>query len=430
MSQAKYYLLLLLVCLIWGATPASGKFTVEAFSPLMITGSRFACIALVLFICMVILKDYKGLKPSKDVLKIAFALGFMGVLVHNGLLFYGLQLTTATNTALIESIGPTATTILAFFFLGERLNRYGWMGIAISCLGAVCIISKGSLDVLLNLSFNIGDIYIIICEIAWSAYSVISRNINGKCSTIAITAWSGLFGSILCYATGFATDSLHIYKITSEALWGFSYLVIFSGIFAFVAWNFAVQKVGASKAGVFIYLVPLTGGIVGVTLLGEEILPAQIIGALFIIGGVIITIKSKVVMRQQSKTPEQLELEKEVNLLKRFPELAHKHNTKLIEKGVITPEQNTFDLNKNASDPTEATLDKQNELEPQKDQEHQKGQESHKAQEPTKEVEPAKAQEPQNEQMLTASSGLMGAGESIDHEHNPSFVPGKDEVTK
>ena len=56
MSQAKYYLLLLLVCLIWGATPASGKFTVEAFSPLMITGSRFACIALVLFICMVILK--------------------------------------------------------------------------------------------------------------------------------------------------------------------------------------------------------------------------------------------------------------------------------------------------------------------------------------------------------------------------------------
>ena len=119
--------------------------------------------------------------------------------------------------------------------------------------------------------------------------------------------------------------------------------MVFSGIFAFVAWNFAVQKVGASKAGVFIYLVPLTGGFVGVTLLGEEILPAQIIGALFIIGGVIVTIKSKVVMRQQSKSPEELEREKEVNLLKRFPELAQEHNDKLVQKGVITPEQNTFD---------------------------------------------------------------------------------------
>lgn len=373
MSQAKYYILLLLVCLIWGATPASGKFTVEAFSPLMITGTRFALIALALFVSMLILKDYKGLKPSMDVLKIAFALGFTGVLVHNGLLFSGLQLTTATNTALIESIGPTATTLLAFFFLGERLNRYGWLGIVISCVGAVCIISKGSLDVLINLSFNLGDIYIIICEIAWSAYSVISRGIDGKCSTIAITAWSGLFGSILCYATGFATDSLHIYKVTSEALWGFSYLVIFSGIFAFVAWNYAVQKVGASKAGVFIYLVPLTGGIVGVTLLDEEILLAQIIGAIFIIGGVVITVKSKVVMRQQSKTPEQIERENEVNLLKRFPELANKHNNKLIAKGVITPEQNTFDPNnQNQSTTTKSESDSnKSEVALQKDNLHQ-----------------------------------------------------------
>ncbi|MCK0527020.1 DMT family transporter [Anaerobiospirillum sp. NML120449] len=349
MSQAKYYILLLVVCLIWGATPAFGKFAVESFSPLMITGTRFLLMAIPLFAVMLILRDTKGLKPGKEVLMITFALGFMGVLVHNGLLFLGLKHTTATNTALIESIGPTATTLLAFFFLGERLNRYGWLGIMVSCFGAMCIISKGSIDVILNLSFNIGDIYIVICEVAWSAYCVMGRNISNKVSSIAITAWSGLFGSMLCYLTGLITCTLEVYTVTSEAIWGFAYLVIFSGLLAFIGWNYAVGKVGASKAGVFIYLVPLTGGILGVTILGEEILPAQILGAAFIIGGVVVTVKSKMVMRVQEKTPEQIELESEVNLLKRFPELAEEHNNALVEKGVITHEQNTFRRNEDGS---------------------------------------------------------------------------------
>lgn len=340
MSQAKYYLLLLLVCLIWGATPASGKYTVEAFSPLLITGTRFAIMAALLFLWMVLTKDTKDLLPDLYVLKIAACMGFMGVLVHNGLLFYGLSYTTATNTALIESIGPTATTLLSFFFIGERLTKLGWLGIAISCVGAITIVSKGSLEVLTSLSFNVGDIMILICEIAWSAYVVISWRINGKCGTIAITAWSGLFGSLFCYATGLVTGSLHIYEVTPHALYGFTYLVLCSGLFAFVAWNYAVQYVGAAKSGVFIYLVPITGGIVGVTVLGEEVLPAQIIGAIIIISGVVITVRSKVQIKEAKKAQAQSvgkPTGDEENLLERFPELAKKHNEKLAKQGVTLP---------------------------------------------------------------------------------------------
>ena len=243
MAQAKYYVLLFLVCLIWGATPASGKFTVDAFSPLMITGMRFALIALVLFTWLFLTRDKKSLRPPKDVLIVTFFMGVMGILVHNGLLFTGLNYTTATNTALIESIGPTATTLLAFLFLGERLNPLGWVGIAVSCVGALTIVTKGSISVLINLSFNIGDILILICEVAWSCYVVISWRIHGRLGTIGVTAWSGLFGSLLCFAVGGVTGTLHVYEVGTKALLGFAYLVIFSGIFAFVAWNFAVQQV-------------------------------------------------------------------------------------------------------------------------------------------------------------------------------------------
>ena len=339
MAQAKYYLLLLSVCLIWGATPASGKFTVEAFSPLMITGMRFALVSAVLFLWLVLLRDKKSLKPERGVLVVCFFMGFMGMLVHNGLLFLGLNYTTATNTALIESIGPTATTVLAFIFLGERLNRFGWLGIFISCVGAVCIVAKGSLEVILNLSFNIGDVIILFAEIAWSAYVVISWQIHGRLGTIAVTAWSGLFGSLQCFAVGLVTGSLHVYTVTPQALMGFGYLVVFSGLFAFVAWNYAVQYVGASKAGVFVYLVPLTGGIVGVLFLGEPLHPAVIIGALLILSGVILTVRSKVQLQNQKQAQIAEATDGQGHdLLKRFSDLAERHNANLAARGVSLPE--------------------------------------------------------------------------------------------
>lgn len=339
MAQAKYYLLLLTVCLIWGATPASGKFTVEAFSPLMITGMRFALVSAVLFLWLFILRDKKSLKPERGVLVVCFFMGFMGMLVHNGLLFLGLNYTTATNTALIESIGPTATTVLAFIFLGERLNRFGWLGIVISCVGAVCIVAKGSLEVILNLSFNIGDVIILFAEIAWSAYVVISWQIHGRLGTIAVTAWSGLFGSLQCFLVGLVTGSLHVYTVTPQALMGFSYLVIFSGLFAFVAWNYAVQYVGASKAGVFVYLVPLTGGIVGVVFLGEALHPAVVIGAILILSGVILTVRSKVQLQNQKQAQIAEATDGQGHdLLKRFSDLAERHNANLAARGVELPE--------------------------------------------------------------------------------------------
>lgn len=328
MSQAKYYILLLLVCLIWGATPACGKLTVEAFSPLMITGTRFACIALVLFAWLFLIRDKKSLRPSKEVLLVTFCMGFMGILVHNGLLFLGLNYTTATNTALIESVGPTVTTLLAFIFIGERLTLFGWVGIGISCLGALTIVTKGSIDVLLNLSFNIGDILILLCEVAWSCYIVISWRIHGRLGTIGVTAWSGLFGSLLCFAVGGLTGSLHVYQLDPAALWGFGYLVIFSGIFAFVAWNAAVQQVGASKASVFIYIVPLSGGVFGVWLLHEPLHYSQIVGAALVLTGVLVSVKAKVKMREDKSVEEQAKSE-EKDLLKKFPELAAAHNARL-----------------------------------------------------------------------------------------------------
>lgn len=322
MAQAKYYLALVAVCLVWGATPACGKILSTSMSPLLITGLRFILMAGLLFSWLYITGQKRAFRPDKKFIPFLIFMGFMGITVHNGLLFTGLHYTTATNTALIESIGPTATTILAFLFVGERLSPRGWLGIFVSCCGALCIVTKGSLDVLVNMRFNIGDILIVACEIAWSCYVILGwKAQKSRLSAIALTAWNGLFGGILCFIIGFVTGTLEVWQVNAQAIYGFLYLLLASGVFAFVAWNFAVAKVGASKAGVFVYLVPLTGAVIGVTFLGEEIVLSQMVGGLLIILGVIVTVRAKVKLKStEQKAPE--------NLVERFPELAEHYRAK------------------------------------------------------------------------------------------------------
>lgn len=336
MAQAKYYLALVAVCLVWGATPACGKILSTSMSPLLITGLRFVLTAAILFSWLFITGQKKAFKPEKRFIPFLIFMGFMGITVHNGLLFTGLHYTTATNTALIESIGPTATTILAFLFVGERLSRRGWIGIFISCCGALCIVTKGSLDVLINMGFNIGDLLIVACEVAWSCYVILGwKAQKSRLSATALTAWNGLFGGILCFLIGLATGTLEVWQINAEAIYGFLYLLLASGVFAFVTWNFAVAKVGASKAGVFVYLVPLTGAIIGVTFLGEEIFLSQIVGGLLIISGVVVTVRAKVQLKsEEKKAPE--------NLVERFPELAEHYRAKASGKEVPDLPRRTF----------------------------------------------------------------------------------------
>lgn len=314
MAQAKYYVMLVAVAMIWGATPACGKILSTSLSPLLITGVRFACISLVLFIWIFITGQQRDLKMDKQTLALMAAMGFVGITIHNGLLFTGLHFTTATNAALIESIGPTVTTVLAFIFIGERLTKFGWLGIAVSCVGALCIVTKGSLDVLLELRFNVGDILIVVCEAAWSYYIILGWKTHGKVKSAPLNAVSGAFGALFCFLAGAATGTLEVYAWSHTALYGFIYLTVCSGLIAFVGWNWAVTKVGASKAGAFIYIVPLTGALVGVLFLNENLYAAQVAGALLIAGGVCITVCSKVTVGKQTE---------ETDLLKKFPELKH-----------------------------------------------------------------------------------------------------------
>ena len=299
-SLLGYYLLLVSVCFIWGGTPASGRTLVQQASPFLITGARFMVVGVLLFLWFYLTKNKKAFHVSRHNFIVLLIMAILGIGLHNTLLFSALTITTATNTALIESIGPTITTILAFFFIGERLSALGWCGIFISCVGAVCIVSQGSISLLLNLNFNVGDLMVVLSEAMWSAYVVVSWKLTRDMSAPMVTAWTSILGGSFCLILGGVTGELYCEQLNVHSWISFLYLVLASGIFAFIAWNYAVTKIGATKAGAFIYLIPLAGAVIGVTLLDEAISLGQILGGVIIILGMMITVRAKLTLKKNS----------------------------------------------------------------------------------------------------------------------------------
>ena len=233
----------------------------------------------------------------------------VGIFLHNSLLFEGLRYTPVSNAAIIESIGPSVTSILAFFFIGERLSSSGWPGILVSCFGAIFIVCKGSFSKLVNFEFNIGELLVLVCEIMWSVYVIISWRLSPNISALVVTAYTGLFGATLCLITGLCLDSLHVYRFTLSDAGYFFVLSVFAGVVSFASWNYAIARVGDSKGSTFMYLVPVLGVMFGVFLLDELFSLYEFVGALFVVVGMFFSIRAKASTKEKRKSIREIKQE-------------------------------------------------------------------------------------------------------------------------
>ncbi|WP_018924421.1 DMT family transporter [Salsuginibacillus kocurii] len=218
------------------------------------------------------------------------AMGVTGVALFNILVYAALQFTTSTNVAIIETAMPVFTITLGLFFLREYLNKYQWIGIALSLAGALWVITQGSLTVLLSLSFNIGDLLMVGGVIVWALYSVFVKQHNHKYPPYGgLTLMLGLACMIQFPFAVWEWLMLkpNIWELPQVA--GLLYLGIFPSVIALLLFNQAVADIGPSRASIFFNLLPVFTMIGAVTLLNEQVTFEQIAGAVLVIGGVLLT---------------------------------------------------------------------------------------------------------------------------------------------
>lgn len=243
----------------------------------------------------------KQFLPPKSCILSLMAMGFFGVTVSNGVQFTGLSYSTVGNMTIISTTAPIITAVLARIILKERLNLLQSCGIIISFAGTLYLLSNGTVDTFINMSFNKGDIFFFIGEVAWVVYILISIPVLKKMSVLAVTAWAGIFGGVFTAVYSEVTTGFNITALSPLAFISFLYMIWGGGVAAMMFWNLGTKFVGASHAAIFLNLMPVVGIVSAYFTLGEAITLQKIVSAVIIISGVYITTHATQLMTKFSK---------------------------------------------------------------------------------------------------------------------------------
>lgn len=282
------YVKLLGAVVAWGGTFIAAKYAVIDASIEVSALLRFSSASLIL---LLVLRLQLGTLPRLNAQQLYYVvlLGLSGVTLYNLFFFFGLQTVEAGRGSLIITSNPLWVALGSVWFFRQR---FGWINIAgllICSVGVATVLSRGHLAVLFSQGIAIGELSLLGCALSWAAYTLIGKKLMNSSSPLqplALVTYSCVSGSLLLLI--WIVISGHPLRIHNTLnLWtSIGYLSLFGTVAGFVWFFQGVQKIGASQAAVFVFLVPVSAIILGILILHEPVTLSLFIGAVLIISGV------------------------------------------------------------------------------------------------------------------------------------------------
>lgn len=216
----------------------------------------------------------------------------LGIAAYNSLLYSAAQSTAAINITLVNTCLPLMTFIGAGLLLGEWPARRAWWGLAVAALGLLVLISQGSWASFTGLAFNPGDLIMLLAVADWALYSLLLRRWAQYLLPIPALA---LLGVLMLLGVPLILP-FYLYELSQGAhfvaspsnLAAIAYTAVFASLLAYLAWNHGVRVVGAAKAALSNYLMPVFTAILGWLLLGEGLQGYHWLGAALIFAGLLL----------------------------------------------------------------------------------------------------------------------------------------------
>jgi len=262
------YCLLILTTLCWGLNAVFARMTAGEISPMLLVSIRwFGTFALLVFFAGRTIME--GLPSIRQHIGYTFLMGLVGLGGFGTLIYYSAYYTTAVNIGIIQGAMPAIVLVGSCWIFRTSVNFVQIAGIVVTMVGVVFVSINGDLENLMSLSFNNGDLMMLIAVVFYGAYTVGLRRKHNLSSVV-------LFASVVGWAF-ISTLPLTIYEFASgktvwpdENVWIIVGLIIllpsFLSQICFIA---SVKLIGPARSGVFVNLVPVFASFLAVELLGE-----------------------------------------------------------------------------------------------------------------------------------------------------------------
>ena len=260
-----FWLLMMLV--LWSGNYVAGKIGLRTLDPITLTCLRLQLAA---FIMLVIYFSRRERQP----LKLADAwpflyLGFLGVVVNQGLFTVGLNYTTSNHSAVIIAVGPIIILLLARALKLEALTTAKVVGMAISFVGVYLLETESGSPA--HSPFLFGDLITFGGVIGFSAYAVLGKRVAAQYDAVAMNTFNCVAAALLLLAITIR-QSIHLdwHHVTLSGWLGMIYMAAGSSVGAYTIFYWVLRYMTASRVGAVSYFQPIVVILLSMAFLGER----------------------------------------------------------------------------------------------------------------------------------------------------------------
>jgi drug/metabolite transporter (DMT)-like permease len=278
---------------LYGTSYVAARIALDAIPP-----ATLALVRLVLAIALLFAlapRSGTGPPPARaDRWRIAW-MGVFGFSAAYALAHWGVSLSTVTNAALLIVVEPVAVIVLSPLVLRERLGRPEAGGAALALLGTVFVVVNGIPGVTERIAPHWkGDLLLVLSGVAFASYTLIGRDVLARQAPFAVTlgsiGWGALAIVPLAAAEWVGGTRL---VLTPAAVAATLYLgLVISGL-GYLVWNWAIQRVAAPHAAIFLTIQPVVGAVLGMAFLGEPFTAYTLTGGALVVLGLALAVRRR-----------------------------------------------------------------------------------------------------------------------------------------
>jgi drug/metabolite transporter (DMT)-like permease len=279
--DARAFLYVAIAVLTWSSAYAAIAYGLGGFTPGEVAFARL----LLGSICLVLWIRIRRLPlPPLSAWPPLLALGLIGLSVYHLCLNYAETRIPSGTAAIIIALAPASTSAASALWLRERLSARVIVGLAIALVGVMLVVlTSGG-----NVSFQPKAALVLVSVLGASIYFTLQKPFSTRYGAEAVTTVT-FFGGVL----GTLPFALHLphtlLAAPASRIAALVWLGLAPTFLGYLTWNMALQRASVSKVSSFIYSSTPIALLISWVWLGERPAGVTLVGAVIVVGGVILT---------------------------------------------------------------------------------------------------------------------------------------------
>ena len=275
-----------IVILTWGINFGIVKSAYQDISPVLFAAIRFTVSGIVIF--LLTFWRERSVSIRKEDLGMVAAVGGMGLGLYQILWSLGLNLTSASNSALILSAQPLLGTLYMDLIKKEAVGRRKYLGMLLALGGVMLVIFKPTAQFHFSLDTLRGDLLTLLAGICAAIFfSAWSKPLLNIYSPMRLMGFCMIIGSLaLWMVVLFIPQPMGLDRMGMTAWWSLGYAIFFAGVLGHICWYEGIGRIGVTKSLSYLYFIPICAVFFNYIWMGEKISPQQIVGGALILWGV------------------------------------------------------------------------------------------------------------------------------------------------